>query len=74
MVIVTFRDEGPLGISWRHRKEDGAAIVKLVREGAPGYGPLKSPPRGIFGKTTLNRTWTEINDAVSFGPGSVEGV
>ena len=34
MPTVSFYGEGSLGISWRHRQEDGAAIVKLIREGA----------------------------------------
>lgn len=33
MVVVRFESVGPLGISWRHRREDGAAIVKTIRPG-----------------------------------------
>ena len=33
-VAVSFSEEGSLGISWRHRQEDGAAVLKMVREGS----------------------------------------
>ena len=33
MVRVVFETAGPLGISWRHRREDGSAIVKTIKEG-----------------------------------------
>ena len=33
MVVVRFESTGPLGISWRNRQEDGAAIVKTIRPG-----------------------------------------
>ena len=43
MVVVVFERTGTLGISWRHRKEDGAAVVKNIQAGTSLALRLNAP-------------------------------
>ena len=33
LAIIFLRKDEPLGLSWKHRKTDGAAVVNRIKEG-----------------------------------------